>query len=254
MPSRSRTPSPAPIDVNVKFTALGITPVAPVFQLLRTAFCEEKGSGFLDLQDIPPNGSATMHAWIGNAGELPPGAYSGTMQFLATPSSIRGVGDYLVGDRATDGSYVVRNVVRTDIPANVQVRAAALWALAAVFLGVLAGRVAAVLATAGFEQKLLYYPRYEALRGKLASLPSNVRTYLEAYLKDAWDAVLEGGNATANSQAFSRLERQFIYAEQRKACVERSSSTCRRPTSQRLTPKSTRSSSRLPSDCRISTP
>jgi hypothetical protein len=206
--------SPAPIDVNVKFTALGITPVAPVFQLRRTAFGKEKGSGFLDLQDIPPNGSATLHAWIGNAGDLPSGAYSGTMQFMATPSSIRGVGDYLVGDRATDGSYVVRNAVRTDVPANVQIRAAALWALVAVFLGVLAGRVAAVLATAGFEQKLLYYPRYEALRTKLAALPSNVRTYLEAYLKDAWDAVLEGGNATTNSQAFLRLERQFIYAEQ----------------------------------------
>ena len=155
-----------------------------------------------------------MHARIENATDLPAGTYSGTMQFLATPSSIRGVGDYLVGDRATDGSFVVRNAVRTDVTANVQVRAAALWALVAVFLGVLAGRVVAVLATAGFEQKLLYYPRYEALRGKLASLPSSVRTYLEAYLKDAWDAVFEGGNATANSQAFSKLERQFMYAEQ----------------------------------------
>lgn len=206
--------SPAPIDVNVKFTALGITPVAPVFRLRRTLFGEEKGADVLDLQDIPPNGSATMHARIENATDLPAGTYSGTMQFLATPSSIRGVGDYLVGDRATDGSFVVRNAVRTDVAANVQVRAAALWALVAVFLGVLAGRVVAVLATAGFEQKLLYYPRYEALRGKLASLPSSVRTYLEAYLKDAWDAVLEGGNATANSQAFSKLERQFMYAEQ----------------------------------------
>lgn len=206
--------SPAPIDVNVKFTALGITPVAPVFQLRRTAFGEEKGAGFLDLQDIPPNGSATLHARVDNAIDLPSGAYSGTMQFLATPSSIRGFDDYLVGDRATDGSYVVRNAVRTGVDANVQVRAAALWALVAVFLGVLAGRIAAVLATAGFEQKLLFYPRYEVLRAKLGSLPSNVRTHLEAYLKEAWDAVLEGGNATTNSQAFSRLERQFIYAEQ----------------------------------------
>lgn len=205
--------SPAPIDVNVKFTALGITPVAPVFRLRRTLFGEEKGSDVLDLQDIPPNGSATMHAQIENATDLPAGTYWGTMQFLATPSSIRGVGDYLVGDRATDGSFVVRNAVRTDVTANVQVRAAALWALVAVFLGVLAGRVAAVLATAGFEQKLLYYPRYEALRGKIASLPSDVAARLEAYLKDAWDAVLEGGSATANSQAFSMLERQFEYAE-----------------------------------------
>src|SRR5690606_16700260 len=103
--------SPAPIDVNVRFTALGITPAAPVFQLRRTAFGEEKGSDFLDLQDIPPNGSATLQAWIGNAGDLPSGAYLGTMQFMATPSSIRGVGDYLVGGRATDGSYVVGNAV-----------------------------------------------------------------------------------------------------------------------------------------------
>lgn len=212
--------SPAPIDVNVKFTALGIIPVAPVFQLRRTLFGEEKGADVLDLQDIPPNGSATMHARIENATDLPAGTYSGTMQFLATPSSIRGVGDYLVGDRATDGSFVVRNAVRTDVTANVQVRAAALWALVAVFLGVLAGRVAAVLATAGFEQKLLYYPRYDALRAKLTAVPSNVRTYLEAYLKDAWDAVLEGGNATANSQAFSRLERQFMYAEQARGLRE----------------------------------
>lgn len=211
--------SPAPIDVNVKFTALGITPVTPIFQLRRMDSGNGEGSSFLNLQDIPPNGSATLHARVDNAGDLPSGAYSGAMQFLATPSSIRGVDEYLAGDRATDGSYVVRNAVRTSVDANVQVRAAAIWALVAVLLGVLAGRVAAVLATAGFEQKLLYFPRYDALRAKLASvelasLPSDVRTYMEEYLKDAWDAVLEGGNATANSQAFSRLERQFIYAEQ----------------------------------------
>ncbi len=211
--------SPAPIDVNVKFTALGITPVAPIFQLRRTDSGKGEESSFLNLQDIPPNGSATLHARVNNAGDLPSGAYSGAMQFLATPSSIRGVEEYLAGDRATDGSFVVRNAVRTNVDANVQVRAAAIWALVAVLLGVLAGRVAAVLATTGFEQKLLYFPRYEALRGKLASsslasLPSDVRTFMAGYLKDAWDAVLEGGNATANSQAFSKLERQFIYAEQ----------------------------------------
>lgn len=215
--------SPAPIDVNVKFTALGITPVAPIFQLRRMDSGKGEGSSFLDLQDIPPNGSATLHARVDNAGDLPSGAYSGAMQFLATPSSVRGVDEYLAGDRASDGSYVVRNAVRTSVDANVQVRAAAIWALVAVLLGVLAGRVAAVLATAGFEQKLLYFPRYEALRGKLASLPTNptnVRSYLDAYLKDAWDAVLEGGNATTNTQAFSKLERQFMYAEQAKGLRE----------------------------------
>jgi len=209
-----RNGSPAPIDVNVMFTALGVTPGVPVLQLQRPSESNSSKSRSLGLLDIPPNGSAVVHASVANAASLPSGAYSGSLQFLATPSIIRGAGDHLIGERASDGSYIVRNALRTDVVASVQVRSAAFWALVAILLGVVAGRVAGVLATAGFEQKLLYFPRYQSLKNKLASLPQDLRTFLESYLEDAWNAVLEGGNALTNSQVFWTLERQFAFAEQ----------------------------------------
>jgi hypothetical protein len=210
----AKNSSPAPVDVSVRFTALGITPVRPAFQFVDMTATNDKPVNSLDLKDIPPNGSAVFQARIESAKDLPAGSYAGTFQFLATPSSIRDSAQYLVGERATDGSYVVRNAIRPELAGTVLVRAGAFGVLIAVILGVLAGRFASVLATAGFEQKLQYFPRREELLNTIRLFPSGLRSTFENYLAEAWDTVLDGGSTQTNLQNFTRLGQQISLAKQ----------------------------------------
>jgi hypothetical protein len=206
--------SPAPIDVNVRFAGLGLAPAEPALVLRKAGAKEGEGSKSLDLLDIPANGSAHFQASVDNAPDLVAGSYAGSLQFLATPASIRGAPEYLVGERATDGAYVVRNAVRTDLGANVLVREPVLWALLVVLAGLIAGRMAGAMATAGFEQKLALFPRHEALQARLGRIQGGLHTRLSHSLREAWDGVLEGGNPQTSAQALSKLEKQFDFAEQ----------------------------------------
>lgn len=205
--------SPASIDMNVRFAALGVASALPPLQLIAGTGKEEQASPALEMKDVPPNGTAILYATVANSGTLSPGTYTGSLEFTATPSSVRGVKEYLVGERANDGTYVLRNAVQYDVSSTVSVKSSVLGALLAVLLGVVAGRVVATLSMAGFDQKLHYFPLFQELSKAIRDFPDGpFRSSLEIFLNEAWDAVLAGGNAQVSEDSFAKLGKQVTLA------------------------------------------
>lgn len=207
-----RNASPAPLAVKVTYVTLGVVPDKPAL-VLKSKSSDTSGAQEIDLPDIPPNGSATFVAVVTNASDLSPGSYPGTLQFSALPAAVKGNSQLLVGDKAGDGSFVVKNIATAEVATAVAVRTSVLLPLVVVLLGVVAGRIAATLATSGFEAKLEFYPRFFELDRTLKKLPDPFKRVIGELLDQAWQTVLKGTTQGAD-QTFTNLERHATYVAQ----------------------------------------
>lgn len=204
--------SPAPVDVHVRFAALGATSIQPALNLSMDV-TGEKRSTEVDIRDVLPNETKTIYATVAEANKLSAGAYSGPLQFTAIPSSVRGMSEGLVGKSGKDGTYEIQNVWRDEVSSTVSVKSSVVWALLVVVLGLCVGRVAATLATAGFEQKLKYFPLFQELSDAIRKFPKVFRSTIDFYLKEAWSIVLAGGDIKVIEQNFATLEKQVVLAD-----------------------------------------
>lgn len=203
--------SPAPVDVHVRFAALGATSIPPALSLSMDVTGGTQSTA-LDIKDVLPNETKTIYATVAEANKLSAGAYTGPLQFTAIPSSVRGMSEGLVGKSGKDGTYEIQNVWRDEVSSTVSVKSSVVWALLVVVLGLCVGRVAATLATAGFEQKLKYFPLFQELSDAIRKFPEVFRSTIDFYLKEAWSIVLAGGDAKVIEQNFATLGKQVALA------------------------------------------
>lgn len=203
--------SPAPVDVHVRFAALGATSIPPALSLSMDV-TGGTPSSTLDIKDVLPNETKTIYATVAEANKLSAGAYTGPLQFTAIPSSALGMSDGLVGKSGNDGTYEIQNVWRHEVSSTVSVKSSVVWALLVVVLGLGVGRVAATLATAGFEQKLKYFPFFQELSDAIRNFPEAFRLSIDFYLKETWGMVLAGGDAKVIEQNFATLGKQVTLA------------------------------------------
>jgi hypothetical protein len=205
--------SPAAIDIRADYWPTGVVSHEPVL-LFKEGTAQSKPTAPLKINRIMPGESRQIIAVVPSPDKLRAATYNGTIQISAVPT-VSGVNSpVLLTDKSNDGGYQIKNVVIAEVGASVAVRVGVFWPFLVVFMGILAGRVAATLATQGFQTKLDLYPRFMDLQAEIELLPNRFKRVLKDVLNEVWRMVLKGIDPGTAEPLFANLERHHTYVRQ----------------------------------------
>ncbi len=208
-----RNNSPAPIDISADYWPIGVVTQEPVL-LFKEGTAKSEPKAALRINRVMPGDSRQIVATVPSPDKLRAAAYSGTIQISAVPTVSGATYPVLLADKSNDGSYLIKNSTITEVATSVAVRVGVFWPFLVVLMGVLAGRVAATLATQGFQAKLDFYPRFMDLQASIERLPNRFKQVLNDLLNEAWRMVLKGIDSATIEPLFANLERHYTYVRQ----------------------------------------
>ncbi|MBS0160198.1 MAG: hypothetical protein JSS26_16605 [Nitrospira sp.] len=208
-----RNNSPAPIDIRADYLPTGVVTHEPVL-LFKEGTAQSEPKAALRINRVMPGDSRQIVATVPSPDKLRAAAYNGTIQISAVPTVSGATYPVLFADKSNDGSYFIKNSTITEVATSVAVRVGVFWPFLVVFMGILAGRVAATLATQGFQAKLDFYPRFMDLQADIERLPNRFKEVLNDILNEAWRMVLKGIDPATIEPLFANLERHYTYVRQ----------------------------------------